>query len=144
MPSKGTVQQPQYETKSGVVLDLKPIKRLILERFRLEYLKANPAPEPIMITLSNGDVAYDIENPVYLQRKADHDATYNLELVDFIFKYGVLNQPPAEWVNAYGLGDNKVIWLNEVLDDTDMDGLTNAIFGLGSATEEGIEDEEKK
>jgi hypothetical protein len=141
----GNPAQPQYTTLSGIVLDLQPISALILNRYRMEWRKANPAPIPPVKTLENGDAWHDTNDPWYQGLKAAHDEAENSVITDFVLQYGVLNNPPADWQNPFPLdGHPRLLWLMSILEADELATLFNGIMGLKQATVLGIETAEKK
>lgn len=142
----GTKQDPRYTLQDGLELRLRPLKALLLDRWRIDYKKKFPPPQPPVIVLDNDDLWKNAKDPWYLELKADYDEQLNNALAEFLFSHGVRNDPPEDWEPFFD-EDNlslRYMWLSEILDADDISGLMNAIMGIDMPTPEGIEDAEKK
>lgn len=145
---KGTRSAPQFELDCGITLDLKPIAGLILNRWRIEYQKRTPEPDPPKKILENGEEWYDVKDVVYLRKLELWQAEHNQELAQFMYANGVLTLPPDDFQPIFSTEDPreiKVQWVMSLLTGSEeIIALSNAISGLTEATPEGIEEAEKK
>lgn len=142
----GTKQDPRYTLKDGTELKLRPIKALLLDRWRIDHKKKYPPPKPPQIILENGDPWLDANDPWYKKLTEEYDEQMNSDLAEFLFNTGVRDNPPDEWQPIFHEDDVPVryMWLSEILDNEDVSGLMNAIMGVDSPTPEGVEEAEKK
>lgn len=146
----GTRENPHFKLKSGEDLSLRPIMGLILNRWEVEYAKANPRPLAPRKVLENGEEWYDVNDPTYLQLLGTWESEHQQASISFVFANGVLNTPPKDFepmLPAADDKDKKVIWLysiiNTIGENNELEQLINAISGLTEPTPQGIEDAEK-
>ena len=142
----GTKQNPGYVTDGGVSLRLRPIKPLVVDRWRIEYKKQHPKPEPPVIELSNGDLWKNAEDEWYKIQVAEWEEEQGNALAEFLFSKGIKDDPPDDWQPILAVNgiDPRYAWVGELLSGDDIGKLMNAIMGIEGPTPEGIEEAEKK
>lgn len=137
---------PQFTLQNGLVLSLKPVANVVLGRIITEWVRKNPKPVPLTVTLENGDPWQDTENEHY----KDATTLWTIGLQDaqiaHILMAGIQNRPPSDWVNETGIYEDKptLAWLySQFSSDEELTELTTAISGLNEATVKAIEEAEK-
>lgn len=145
MPPKGTAAKPQFITESGVILELRPIPPLVLQRWEWEYSKTHPAPMPPLKILANGEEWYDREDATFKEQRALWNNAYREAQLDFVWGRGVVTDPPKNWTSVFGLNGSmpKLNWMAEFLSDDEIESLTEAITSINLPTEKAVEEAEK-
>ena len=146
LPINGDASQPEFVTRSGVVLALKPIKAMLIALFDEHYRGKFPPPTPPLIKLENGDMYPDAANEWYRTQYARWVNRYNLDSTQFMFEAGVLTDVPADFTSPFASETRslKFIWLStEVLDSHEIELLTEAITSLDAPTAQAVEQAEK-
>lgn len=145
MAKKGDFTNPSFVLGNGTELKLNRIKGLLLSAFSGEYRKKHPAPVPPWYEASNGEWFQDATEPNYKKLYDNWTEGLNSELNNWLLKYGVASQPPADYVPDVPMfEDNKLNWLYNIIDNDELSPLINAIMGIEMPTQEGIDDAEKK
>lgn len=148
----GSVQNPEFVTTGGVKLTLRPVKKLIADRFLVDWEKANIAPKPPLVKLENGEPWPDRNEETFAMDYASWVKRRNYAYIDFILEMGVATEPPKNWVSNYPFEDasnRKVLWIYDILgdnfedDDNEYNALAEAILSLNQPTQKGVEEAAK-
>lgn len=141
----GDVNNPEFELACGVVIQLRPIRSLVLQRYMVEWEKGNPQPLPLKYQMSNGEWADADFDPAYQSLKESWDRAFQDHQTSVVFKLGVASPVPADWQPEFDIfADNpKLNWLYSVIADEELEALSTAIVGLANATQAGVEDAQK-
>ena len=143
----GDATNPRYELDNGTILELRPLTQLAFTRYMQEWKRANPEPLPPEYVMSNGETGQDTSNARYLAQHAVWQEAFTSSQIEFVFKYGVVNEPPSDFVPYLPIfeHDRKLNWLYSILPNSELEegALTNAIMGIANATTEGVEQAEK-
>lgn len=145
----GNKDNPTFELEGGQVIELVPVKVLVISRWDSEYRKKNPPPAPPVIILENGDPYPNVNDPSYQHLLGQWEAAYNRANMEFLLKVGIKTNPPDEWEYPFPELVNgssphaRVLWLETILSGKDLEVLPRLIMGLENVTEEGLGDAEK-
>lgn len=149
-----TTAPKTYTTKSGVVLELRPISPVLIRRWKNNTYGR---PQPPVVESVVGPQKKKVrevnpEDPEYLAALAEWEEAHNEQLVMYLFTRGILSEPETADIERLQMllpGESdmglKYSWVLEMLDgDDEITALSFAIMGLTAPTEKGISEAEDR
>lgn len=143
---------PQYETDSGVLLDLRPLGTLAINKKMRFWIRDHPRPEPPIVKLENNDPWPNVEDAYYKLAMGLWHEEYSDHYADQILTFGVMSEPPPDWVDILelNLSSPKLSWIYTILDgpandkgETEVSDLVHWIMGITDPTPEAVEHAQK-
>lgn len=143
MAINGNHNSPEYKTKSGVVLKLRPLGAMLIGLWQEDYQIRNPEPLPPPVTLENGEMWRNPRDEWYLLQRAKWNQDYNMKTAEMLIAASVVTEPPKGWKPAIPIPNksDKVLWVSEILDN--VDEFIEAVTSLSAITVDGLEQAEK-
>ncbi len=142
-------EKRQVTLNNGVVLTLRPLMPLVLERFRTNT-RGRPVPPKQTVTYADGSTSTEDNpnDPEYLKAMAEWELERGMRVTNYILVEGIVENPSEEFMEQYReyfpdatAKELKYLWIASLLPDQDeLTDLITAIVGQTMPTREGLEE----
>lgn len=138
-----------FTTDEGVKIALRPISKVHLQRWNIEFEKAYPAPVPPVIQVEVGignkkEKMYEINanDPYYLQLVDSHASLRSYEMQIFLIRLGTTTPAPPEYATMFECQTEEERRLDYIssllLSDHDVEYFLQAVLSQTELTHEAL------
>ena len=138
-----------FTTDEGVKIALKPISKIHLQRWNIEFEKAYPPPVPPVIEVEVGvgnkkEKMYQVNanDPYYLQLVDQHSTLRGFEMQMFLIRLGTITQAPPSYATMFACEtdeERRIDYIASlILTDKDIEYFIQAVASQTELTYEAL------
>lgn len=138
-----------FTTDEGVKIALRPISKVHMQRWQIEFDKAYPAPVPPVIEVEVGigakkEKMYQVNanEPYYLDLVGKHETIKGYEMQMFLIRMGTNTPAPADYATMFPCEDETERRLDYIssllLTDHDIEYFIQAVISQTDITNEAL------
>ena len=138
-----------FVTDGGVKIALKPISKVHIQRWQIEFDKAYPPPAPPVIEVEVGigskkEKMYQVNSndPYYLKIVDDHNGLRGYEMQVFLIRFGTTTKTPDSYATMFECkneDERRVDYVSSlILTDNDVSYFIQAVLSQTELTHEAL------